>query len=101
MDTHRSIRQRAELLFALAAALFAAFVIAGRKMQMLQYTAAQTGPHLALLVHHDDAVLAFAYDRQSKVGELDRAWDEALAKGWIVVSMKDDWNVIYPPRAGQ
>ncbi|SAL25491.1 phosphoserine phosphatase [Caballeronia arvi] len=70
-------------------------------LQMLQYTAAQTGPHLALLVHHDDAVREFAYDRQSKVGKLDRAWDEALAKGWIVVSMKDDWNVIYPPNAGQ
>ncbi|SAL42100.1 phosphoserine phosphatase [Caballeronia peredens] len=70
-------------------------------LQMLQYTAAQTGPHLALLVHHDDAAREFAYDRQSKIGRLDRAWDEALAKGWIVVSMKDDWNVIYPPAAGQ
>jgi phosphoglycolate phosphatase-like HAD superfamily hydrolase len=68
-------------------------------LQMLEYTAAQAGPHLALLVHHDDAAREFAYDRQSKVGKLDRAWDEALAKGWTIVSMKDDWNVIYPPRA--
>ncbi|MDR5781586.1 HAD family hydrolase [Caballeronia sp. LZ065] len=66
-------------------------------LQMLQYTAEQTRPHLALIVHHDDATREFAYDRQSKVGKLDRAWDEALAKGWIVVSMKDDWNAIYPP----
>ncbi|BAN27376.1 putative nonspecific acid phosphatase NapD-like protein (plasmid) [Caballeronia insecticola] len=70
-------------------------------LQMLQYTAGQTGPHLALLVHHDDAAREFAYDRQSKIGKLDRAWDEALAKGWVVVSMKDDWNVIYPSAAGQ
>lgn len=70
-------------------------------LQMLQYTAAQPGPHLALIVHHDDAAREFAYDRQSKVGKLDRAWDEALAKGWIVVSMKDDWTVVYPSGAGQ
>jgi phosphoglycolate phosphatase-like HAD superfamily hydrolase len=70
-------------------------------LEMLQYTTAQAGPHLALIVHHDDAVREFAYDRQSKVGKLDRAWDEARANGWIVVSMKDDWNVIYPPSAGQ
>ncbi|BCQ27807.1 haloacid dehalogenase-like hydrolase (plasmid) [Caballeronia sp. NK8] len=70
-------------------------------LEMLQYTAAQAGPHLALIVHHDDAAREFAYDRQSKIGKLDRAWDEARAKGWIVVSMKDDWNVIYPPGAGQ
>jgi phosphoglycolate phosphatase-like HAD superfamily hydrolase len=65
-------------------------------LQMLQYTAAGTGPHLALLVHHDDAVREFAYDRQSKLARLDKAWDEATADGWTVVSMKDDWTTIYP-----
>ncbi len=65
-------------------------------LQMLQYTAAGNGPHLALLVHHDDAVREFAYDRQSKVGKLDQAWDEAVTNGWTVVSMKDDWVTIYP-----
>jgi phosphoglycolate phosphatase-like HAD superfamily hydrolase len=65
-------------------------------LQMLQYTASGAGPHLALLVHHDDAVREFAYDRQSKVGKLDRAWDEAVTDGWTVVSMKDDWATIYP-----
>ena len=69
-------------------------------LQMLQYTAAQPGPHLALIVHHDDAAREFAYDRQSKVGKLDKAWDEARAKGWIVVSMKDDWSAVFPPGAG-
>ena len=70
-------------------------------LQMLQYTASQQGPHLALIVHHDDAAREFAYDRQSKIGKLDRAWDEARANGWIIVSMKDDWNVIYPQDTGQ
>ncbi|MEA3126587.1 MAG: hypothetical protein QOD67_3606 [Caballeronia sp.] len=65
-------------------------------LQMLQYTASGSGPHLALLVHHDDAVREFAYDRQSKVGKLDKAWDEAVTDGWTVVSMKDDWQTIYP-----
>jgi len=65
-------------------------------LQMLQYTASSSGPHLALLVHHDDAAREFAYDRQSKVGKLDKAWDEAVADGWTVVSMKDDWQTIYP-----
>ena len=32
-----------------------------------------------------------AKDRKSHIGKLDKAWDEAIAKGWIVVSMKDDW----------
>jgi hypothetical protein len=64
--------------------------------QMLQYTAAGKGPHLALLVHHDDAAREFAYDRQSKIGKLDKAWDEAIADGWTVVSMKDDWATVYP-----
>jgi phosphoglycolate phosphatase-like HAD superfamily hydrolase len=65
-------------------------------LQMLQYTASGSGPHLALLVHHDDAAREFAYDRQSKVGKLDKAWDEAVADGWTVVSMKNDWQTIYP-----
>jgi phosphoglycolate phosphatase-like HAD superfamily hydrolase len=64
--------------------------------QMLQYTAANTDPHLALLVHHDDAEREFAYDRQSKIGRLDKAWDEAVTDGWVVVSMKNDWNTIFP-----
>jgi len=28
-------------------------------------------------------------------GRFDKALDEALAKGWTVVSMKDDWKIIY------
>jgi phosphoglycolate phosphatase-like HAD superfamily hydrolase len=65
-------------------------------LQMLEYTASGSGPHLALLVHHDDAGREFAYDRQSKIGTLNKAWDQALADGWTVVSMKDDWKTIYP-----
>jgi hypothetical protein len=48
-----------------------------------------------LLVHHDDAEREFAYDRQSHVGKLDKAWDEAKAGNWIVVSMKSDWKKVF------
>ena len=39
----------------------------------------------------------WAYDRKSPFGTLDKAWEEAIAKGWIVPSMKDDWKTIFPP----
>jgi len=35
-------------------------------------------------------------DRKPNVGRLDKAWDEVVAKGWIVISMKDDWKTIFP-----
>ena len=63
---------------------------------MLQYTMAGSGPRMALIVHHDDAEREAAYDRQSRVGRLDKALDEARAKGWNVVSMKNDWKQIFP-----
>jgi len=64
--------------------------------QMLQYTAGGAGLRLMGLVHHTDAVREYAYDRQSRIGKLDKAWDEAIQRKWIVVDMKADWNVIYP-----
>lgn len=66
--------------------------------EMLQWTAAGSGARFALLVHHTDAEREWAYDRTSHIGKLDKAWDEAVAKGWTVVSMKDDWEVVYPPK---
>jgi len=57
---------------------------------------AGSGPGFALIVHHTDAEREWAYDRASHVGKLDKAWDEAVAKGWTIVDMKNDWKVIYP-----
>ncbi len=65
-------------------------------LEMLQYSASAARPSLQLLVHHDDAGREYAYDRQSKIGTLDKAWDEAKAGGWTVVSMKDDWRAVFP-----
>jgi hypothetical protein len=65
--------------------------------QMLEWTTSGDGARFAGLVHHTDADREYAYDRQSPVGRLDKALDEAAAKGWTVVDMKKDWKVIYPP----
>ncbi len=65
--------------------------------QMLEYTTAGEGPRLALIVHHTDAEREWAYDRASHIGKLDKAWDEALAKGWVLVDMKADWKTVFPP----
>jgi len=65
--------------------------------EMLQYTTGGKGPRLGLLVHHDDARREYAYDRDSRIGRLARALDDAKANGWIVVSMKSDWKTIFPP----
>jgi hypothetical protein len=65
--------------------------------QMLEWTAAGTGARFMGIIHHTDAVREWAYDRQSHIGQLDKALDEAQARGWTVVSMKDDWKTIFPP----
>lgn len=75
----------------------AAFGNSDGDLQMLEWTTAGSGTRFALIVHHDDAKREWAYDRQSHIGTLDKAWDEATAKAWTVVSMKDDWKTIYPP----
>jgi hypothetical protein len=64
--------------------------------EMLEYTASNPRPNLEILIHHDDAAREYAYDRQSKVGRLDAALDEAQSRNWLVVSMKEDWGHIFP-----
>ena len=76
----------------------AAFGNSDGDLQMLQWTTAGRGARLALIVHHTDAEREWAYDRKSSIGRLDKALDEAQAKGWTVVNMKDDWKRIFPSR---
>jgi phosphoserine phosphatase len=64
-------------------------------LQMLQWTTAGNGPRLALIVHHTDAEREWAYDRKSHIGQLDKALDEAQARGWTVVDMKRDWKTVF------
>ena len=74
----------------------AAFGNSDGDLQMLQWTAAGSGPRFCLYVHHTDAEREWAYDRTSHIGKLDKGLDEASAKGWTVVDMKKDWKIIFP-----
>jgi phosphoglycolate phosphatase-like HAD superfamily hydrolase len=69
-------------------------------LQMLQWTAAGEGARFAAIMHHTDGEREWAYDKPSKVGQLDKALDEAAKRGWLVVDMKRDWTAIYPFEAG-
>jgi phosphoserine phosphatase len=75
----------------------AAFGNSDGDLQMLQYTAAGAGPRFCLYVHHTDADREWAYDRQSSIGRLDKGLDEATARGWTVVDMKEDWKQVFAP----
>ena len=74
----------------------AAFGNSDGDFEMLEWTTAGAGPRLAAIVHHDDAAREFAYDRDSHIGKLRRGLDEGPKRGWLILSMKDDWKVIYP-----
>src|SRR5262249_58484942 len=63
--------------------------------EMLEWTAAGDGPRFMALVHHTDAEREYAYDRKSHIGRLDKALDEAIAKGWTVVDMKQEWKKVF------
>ena len=76
----------------------AAFGNSDGDLEMLQYTGAGSGSRFCLYVHHDDAEREYAYDRKDALARFDKGWDEAKAKGWTVVSMKDDWKTIFPPK---
>ena len=65
---------------------------------MLEYTASGGGARFMGLVHHTDAEREWAYDRASHIGKLDKALDEAQARGWTVVDMKNDWKQIFVDR---
>ena len=68
-------------------------------LQMLQYTDTGAGPRLMLLLHHDDGEREYAYDRETHVGRLDKALDEANRRKWVVVSMKNDFRTVFAPQA--
>jgi phosphoserine phosphatase len=74
----------------------AAFGNSDGDLPMLQWTTAGQGSRFALYVHHTDAEREWAYDRNSKIGRLDKGLDVAQENGWTVVDMKRDWSRIFP-----
>ncbi len=76
---------------------FASFGNSDGDRQMLEWTQAGEGPRLMMLVHHDDDVREYAYGPKSKVGTFsDSLMAEANRRGWSVISMKNDWNRVFP-----
>jgi hypothetical protein len=69
--------------------------------EMLEYTKAGGATRLAMIVLHDDKEREYAYGPAkglpaSKVGTFPPAlYDQAQKQGWIVISMKNDWNRIF------
>jgi phosphoglycolate phosphatase-like HAD superfamily hydrolase len=80
---------------------YAAFGNSTGDRQMLEYTKAGEGERLAMLLLHDDEKREYAYGPASglpdtKVGTFTQAlYDEAKKQGWVVISMKNDWNRIF------
>ena len=64
--------------------------------EMLLWTTTGPGKRFGLIVHHDDEKREYAYDRKSHIGKLDKALDAVSKNKWVVVSMKNDWNKIFP-----
>jgi hypothetical protein len=70
--------------------------------EMLEYTQGGSGARFELLVLHDDAVREYAYGPalglpEPKLGAFPQAlYDQAKQSGWTVVSMKNDWNQVFP-----
>lgn len=68
-------------------------VRSGGDIGMLSYSQGREGPSLQLLVNHDDEEREFAYAEQDNA-----SLNAAKASGWLVVSMQNDWESIFPLR---
>ena len=80
----------------------AAFGNSTGDQQMLEWVNAGERAHLAVLIYHDDAEREYAYGpagglQDTHVGTFtDALMTEARDDGWVIVSMKNDWNHIFP-----
>jgi hypothetical protein len=74
----------------------AAFGNSNGDREMLEWTKAGDGARLMMLVYHDDAEREWAYGAESKIGTFsDSLMDEAKKNGWMVVSIKNDWQRVF------
>ena len=73
----------------------AAFGNSDGDLQMLQWVASGDGSTLKVYIHHTDAEREWSYDRESRIGHLNKGLDEANTKGWTGVDMKKDWVRVF------
>ncbi len=72
--------------------------------EMLEWTGAGDGERLMMLVFHDDDEREYAYGPANGLPDTDfgrfpqSLMDEAKQKGWVVISMKNDWAQIFEDR---
>ncbi|MEZ9200402.1 HAD family hydrolase [Shewanella sp. 10N.286.54.B9] len=63
---------------------------------MMQWSTSQNTPSMAMIVHHTDSEREWQYDRDSSIGRLDKALDEAKQKdNWHLIDMKNDWCTVF------
>jgi len=80
---------------------YASFGNSTGDQQMLEWTGAGDGARLKMLVYHDDAQREYAYGPArglpgTHVGTFSQSLlDEAHAKRWVVISMKNDWKRVF------
>jgi len=65
--------------------------------QMLEWAQSGKGKRLLMLVHHDDAAREYDYGLNTRGGRFTpELMAEAKQRGWVVISMKDDWKQVFP-----
>jgi hypothetical protein len=68
-------------------------VRSGGDIGQMTYSQGRKGPSLQVLINHDDGEREFSY------AEPDNAsLNAAKAGDWVVVSMKNDWKVVFPTK---
>lgn len=64
--------------------------------ELLQWAAAADGPHLSLLVDHDDPDREFAYASEAQTfAATEPITTTAERLGWTTVSMRRDWETVF------
>jgi len=73
----------------------AAFGNSDGDIEMLQFTDSGPGVPLSMLVHHDDPEREYGYTCNTKVGALCKGLELAKQRGWVLISMKNDWRRVF------
>ena len=65
----------------------------GGDIAMLSYSQGRKGPSMQLLVNHDDEQREFVYTEKDNA-----SMKAAKENGWHVVSIKNDWKMVFPTK---